>query len=297
MYDNRDQEIKRVMTIDEDFLREFLRERTEDMQNVVKVITNTAEDNDKEERLATARKKAATGAGEAASQTSTMSDGTAEEAEEKEQGAKRFLSNGAREAVDGVLNDPDIKELKERLQSFAKERVLKAEAAARILKDEEGNEKPGDDEAIDREKTGAGDAHQDKAVIPGEGTDAKVATGDKLASGNGSGSGGGGAGMESETPILSGMIKDGKRFLLRRAGELQDAARDAREFAMKDGKSAEDSEKKSLGFEEKEPERAEHEKDEHKGRDLSGENKDGCAAIGGDDEVGPSSSSSKGHPS
>lgn len=115
------------------------------------------------------------------------------EPSEKDQGLKGFLSPAAREAVDGVLQDPDVQQLGGRLQGFASERLLAAEAAARIITGEDEKE--------------AGGAKGD-GTSPGTGTGGAVEEG------------------KGETPILSGLANDTRGFVERRMGEFKGGAQE-----------------------------------------------------------------------
>lgn len=132
-----DKEIKRLMDMDHNVFKDFLRERAVEVQHASEVISQAIVDNDTETKDKQKSTPNSTTATAAAAGDASQVDGGAEDT-----GAKSFLSKRARAVVDGVLNDPDIDELRGRVQGFARGRLLQAEAAARVWK--------GGDDSIDK---------------------------------------------------------------------------------------------------------------------------------------------------
>ncbi|CAM9740628.1 unnamed protein product, partial [Ectocarpus sp. 6 AP-2014] len=166
----RDEEIKRVMAMDKSMLQSFLSERAGEVKHATSVIADAILEKDggaggsssREEggrsspasRSAPAPPSNDNAAPDAPSvarpqeQPGTVSSTTAASDAEShpsndpghadlDGGATRFLSPRARRAVDDVLRDPDVERLAGRAKGFARERLLKAEEAARIIKGEE----------------------------------------------------------------------------------------------------------------------------------------------------------------
>lgn len=103
------------------------------------------------------------------------------------------MSPRARRAVDDVLRDPDLERLAGRAKGFARERLLKAEEAARIIKGEE-------------EENGGR-----KRPPPGGGWE---------------------GGSDTETPIISGLASDASEFVTARVGQAREGAKEVVEAAM-----------------------------------------------------------------
>lgn len=152
------------------------------------------------------------------------------------------MSPRAREAIDEVLDDPDVSELRGRVKGFARERLLQAEEAARILKEDQepvagsgtipcGSAETLQDKSVENNST---EQTEVSAVNDGNGT---------TVSQTGEGAGEGGkedGGTIHETPILSGLVTNAKEFLEGRvrevkagAGEVWDMAKEARESSKR----------------------------------------------------------------
>lgn len=110
-----------------------------------------------------------------------------------------LLSKRAQRAVDGVFTDPDIERLIGRAGGFARERLLQAESAARILKGEEAAEGARPRPEAGDEKTPGGAAAAEESSAPPS---------------------------ESETPIISGLVSEARDFVSDRVGQARDASRE-----------------------------------------------------------------------
>ena len=117
-----------------------------------------------------------------------VNPGTDPEGEGAGSGASRFLSKRTRQAMDDVLRDPDVEQLTGRAKSFARERLLQAEAAARVLTEVKEEEEEGREKVKDKTSQ-SGDERR-----PG--------------------------GSSSETPIISGLVSDASKFV---AGRVEEA--------------------------------------------------------------------------
>eukprot|EP00752_Nemacystus_decipiens_P008338 g7452.t1 len=205
----RDEEIKRVMAMDEGMLKSFLNERVGEVKRATSVISDAILDKDEDtKRSSTTGKIAAstggvthtptppgTPLGAGAKATPDITSSTDHEGDNAV-GPSRFLSQRTRQAMDDVIRDPDIERLTGRAKGFARERLLQAEAAARVLKEDGG-------EGGVKTRTSAGG---DKRHPTRE--------------------------SESETPIISGLVSDASEFVAGRVGEAKEGVREVVEAAI-----------------------------------------------------------------
>eukprot|EP00903_Cladosiphon_okamuranus_P013206 g12318.t1 len=202
----RDEEIKRVMAMDESVLKSFLSERADEVKHATSIISDAILDKDQDQdkggsprsigSSSASQQLPAGGAGQEppAEGTPAVNPGT-DPGGERPGGPGRFLSQRTRQAVDDVLRDPDIERLAGRAKGFARERVLQAEAAARVLKERGAGEGQG--------KEGGGVKYK--------------------ASAKGGEHRGGG---DSETPIISGLVSEASEFVAGRVGEAREGVRE-----------------------------------------------------------------------
>ena len=214
------------MAMDQGMLKSFLNERVGEVKHATSIIsdaildkdgkedTNSSSSNSKasQQLPAGAASAAPTGgvaqnppppppppgtsAGTEARATPSVNSGTDPEGEKSASGPSRFLSQRTRQAMDDVLRDPDVERLTGRAKGFARERLLQAEAAARVLKEEEEKE-----EGSVKEKTAAsGDKR------PGE--------------------------SDSETPIISGLVSEASEFVAGRVGEAKAGVKEVVQAAV-----------------------------------------------------------------
>lgn len=203
----RDEEIKRVMAMDESVLKSFLSERVDEVKHATSIISDAVldKDNDKGFTIGSSRASQQLPAGAAsgttgglrqeplAAGTPDVNSGRGREGENPD-GPGRFLSQRTRQAVDDVLRDPDVERLAGRAKGFARERLLQAEAAARVLK--EGEEGGG----VKEQASAKGDERRGES--------------------------------DSETPIISGLASEASEFVAGRVGEAKEGVREVVEAAV-----------------------------------------------------------------
>lgn len=158
------------------------------------------------------------------------------------------MSPRAREAIDGALDDPDVAELRTRVKGFARERLLQAEEAASILKeDQEPTAGSGTVPGGSGSLLGIGAETLPGQKVESDGAEHTGVAGvdkrdGKVVSRVEAGAAGGkeGEGAVDETPILSGLMTNAKDFLEGRvrevtasAGEVWDMAKEARESSRR----------------------------------------------------------------
>lgn len=179
--------------MDKNVLRSFVQERWEDVKSASSILSNSIISNDKD--------------------TAKQADGEWKPGERGRIGEeeaitpiplREFLSQRVRNALGSIPKDPDIQQLLERVQGFTNERLMQAEAAARILKEEEAKESG--------EGEGEGEGIDDRC--PREGTVSPSSP------------------QNAETPILSGMASDVRDFVEGKVGEAREAAKEVVDTIM-----------------------------------------------------------------
>lgn len=164
--------------------------------------------------------RAAPGAADAAGAATPGADsGTDPEAENENEnaggGPSRFLSQRTRQAVDDVLRDPDLERLTGRARGFARERLLQAEAAARVLKEGEEEEEGEGDGVSHRRQRGGRE--------PEERREGKTSASGSKRRGDESDT--------EQTPIISGLVNEASEFVAGRVGQAKAGAREVVEAA------------------------------------------------------------------
>ncbi|CAN0329773.1 unnamed protein product [Pylaiella littoralis] len=154
----RDEEITRVMAMDKSALQAFLHDRAGEVKHATSIITDAILEKDSNnDRSSTSSSRGKTNRNPsapastttAAAATSDASPPTTDDDDggrgDADSGPSRFLSQQTRQAVDDFLEDPDVERLTGRAKGFARERLLQAEAAARVLKGTDGDDDDDDD--------------------------------------------------------------------------------------------------------------------------------------------------------
>lgn len=181
------------MAMDKDVLKSFVQERWEDVKSASSILSNSMFSNDKgtEKQADGERKPGDWGRVREEEATTPIP-------------LREFLSQRVRNALDSIPKDPDMHQLLERAEGFTKERLVQAEGAARILKEEEAKESG--------EGEGAWKGIDDRD--PREGTGSPSSP------------------QNSETPILSGMANDARDFVEGKVGEATEAAKEVMDTIM-----------------------------------------------------------------
>lgn len=231
-----DQEVKRVMAMDKSVLQNFLNERMGEAKRASSILSDALVVDANTEKNANPASLASSAystsqAGEAGKNKTTKDgiDGGADEST----APRDFLSKRARGAVDDVLSDPDIERLLERAGGFAKGRLLQAEAAARVLKEEEEVGGGVGGVGVQERSDGTGTGVQMRESVEAGGGGSTADSGDAR-----------------ESPILSGIASDAKEFVAGRLGQAKDGAREVVEAvieARKTNQSAEDDSSSARG--------------------------------------------------
>lgn len=208
------------MAMDQSILKSFLSERVGEVKRAGSVISDAILDKD-DDGGGGGRARSQQASAGAASGTSTTvgarqepppegAPGSEPEGEDAG-GPSRFLSQRTRQAVDGVLRDPDVERLAGRARGFARERLLQAEAAARVLKGEEGGGRGG---ASPRLGDGREQGRGVKIESAGESTGVGVSDDDP------------------ETPIISGLVSEASGFVAGRVGQAREGVKEVVEAAV-----------------------------------------------------------------
>ncbi|CAM9631475.1 unnamed protein product [Scytosiphon promiscuus] len=224
----RDEEMKRVMAMDKSVLQSFLSERAGEVKRATSIISDAILDKDGPVgTTATTASNNSKGGGAPNDRKGEPKDFDGGGGDDDVGGGPRsFLSERTRQAIDGVLHDPDVERLSGRMKGFARGRLLQAESAARVLKGEEegvaggaGREGDADQRPRRRQRPGA-EGEEREREEEGEGA---PRMGSEGGSDDAGGRGGGGGG---ETPIISGLANEAGEFLAERVGQAKKGAKE-----------------------------------------------------------------------
>lgn len=254
------------MAMDKSMLQNFLSERAGEVKHASSLLsdallTDDAKGTNANPATRNASKAATPSAAASAGETGGGEKGGNDEQDVVFSDPRALLSRRARGMVDDLLHDPDIERLTGRASGFARERLLQAEAAARVLKGEdEAGEEGGEGEGngiggvggeggVGRNGVrGVGAAVAQVSSVRegrgGKGGHTADGSGDALARESSGGGGGGGEG--SETPILSGLAKEAREFVAGKVEQAHDGAREVVEAAMEVRRSHRPVEKESV---------------------------------------------------
>lgn len=186
------------MAMDKDVMKSFVQERWEEVKSASSILSNSIFSKDKGTKKQTDGEQNPGDWGRVIVGEATTPIPLRE-----------FLSQRVRSALDSIPKDPDMDQLLERAEGFTKERLVQAEAAARILKEEEAEESG--------ESEGEGKGIYDRD--PREGTGSPSSP------------------QNFETPILSGMANDARDFVEGKVGEAKEAAKEVVDTILEERES------------------------------------------------------------